>query len=103
MSEPMMASALEPFHFITQLEGKLKAMVQLRPVAIAAQDGATQEIEPRHWRLDIDLLYDGATAGKTSFNLHGYSRQEAEAVARNIRSNAYLMKEIDEFLWGESD
>ena len=94
----MMAPALEPFHFIAQLEGNLKAMVQLRPVAIAAQDG-----EPSHWRLDIDLFYDGEKAGKTSFNLHGYSRQEAEAVARNIRSNAYLMKEIDEFLWGESD
>lgn len=93
-----MASVLEPFHFIAQLEGNLKAMVQLHPVAIAAQEG-----ELRHWRLDIDLFYDGDTAGKTSFNLHGYSRQEAEAVARNIRNNAFLMKEIDEFLWGESD
>lgn len=60
-------------------------------------------ITPDAWRLDIKLTYHGDPAGHTSFNLHGYSQQEAEQVARNIRSNAYIMKEIDEQLWGESD
>ncbi len=98
MNDLIMPTGLQPFHFITQLEGNLKAVLQLQPVAIGAQAG-----EHQHWRLDIDLFYDGNAAGKTSFNLHGYSYQEAQAVARNIRSNAYVMKEIDEFLWGESD
>lgn len=98
-----MASTQETFHFIAHLEGHLKAMVQLRPAPTAIGDAVGQDREPRHWQLDIDLFYEGDKAGKTRFNLHGYSRQEAEAVARNIRSNAYLMKEIDECLWGESD
>jgi len=94
----LVADIPEDFHYITQLERNLKAAVQLRPAGFDAQ---TSELQ--HWRLEITLFYDGNPAGKTSFNLHGFSRDEAEYVARNIRDNAYVMKEIDEYLWGESD
>ncbi len=79
-------------HYISLLEGKLKAAIELRPTA----DETT-------WLLLLRLDFDGEPAGTTSFNLHGYSREEAEQVAANISDNPYLMKEIDEFLWGESD
>ena len=82
--------------YIQRLDGQLMAAVELTPAP--SDTGA-----PDAWRLDIKLTYHGDPAGHTSFNLHGYSQQEAEQVARNIRSNAYIMKEIDEQLWGESD
>ena len=84
---------METFHLITPLEGNLKAALQLRPVPQV----------PDHWILQVDLFYDGTPAGSTSFRLSGYSREDAETVARTVRSNPFMMKEIDEFLWGESD
>jgi hypothetical protein len=82
---------VEMFNIITPLEGQLKAAVTLF------------EIEKDCWRMDIGLMYGGDLAGRTSFTLNGYDSAEAEAVARTIKSNAYIMKEIDEYLWGESD
>ncbi len=86
-------TGMTTFSCITQLEGKLKAAVQLDPLI-------NSETE---WRLSVRLFYDGEPAGVTSFDLHGYSREEAEVVAKNIKTNDFLMKEIDDFLWGESD
>lgn len=84
---------MEVMNLITHLEQKLKACLSLLP----------HQNQPDTWLLEVRLFYEGAPAGTTSFNLHGYSRDEAEAVARNIRENQYLMHEIDQFLWGESD
>ena len=84
---------MEPFHLITQLEGSLKAAIMLVP------DQQQETI----WQLKVNLFYEDGPAGQTSFTLHGYDQAEAEEVARNLRSNAYLMREIDEYLWGESD
>lgn len=84
---------MDTLNLITPLEGNLKAAVQLSPLPQP----------PDHWSLDVTLYYDGELAGKTGFILRGYSREDAEKVARTIKSNAFLMKEIDDFLWGESD
>lgn len=82
---------MEAFNLISQLEGRLKACISLNP----------QEIDS--WLMRVQLFYDGEPAGITSFNLQGYSAEEAEDIARNLKTNAFLMREIDEFLWGESD
>lgn len=79
-------------HYITLLEGKLQAAIELRPTQSATD-----------WMLLVRLVYDGTPAGTAGFTLHGHSREDAEHVARNISSNAFMMKEIDEYLWGESD
>lgn len=84
---------MERLSYITMLENNLKACVSLE----------SREKNAGYWMMKIHLFYDGEPAGVTSFNLHGYTRQEAEAVAQNIASNQYLMKEIDMYLWGESD
>jgi hypothetical protein len=85
-------------HFIVPLDGNLKAIARLIPV-----DTSNESHKAQDWYLELDLVYDGESAGKTSFRLSGFSREEAEAQARNIRRNGYIMKEVDEFLWGESD
>lgn len=82
---------MEKHHFILVLERRLRAMVSL------------SEQHQGIWLLAVDLFYEEKSVGKTSFNLNGYTEDEAIEVARNLGSNPYLMKEIDDFLWGESD
>lgn len=84
---------MDVLNLITQLEGKLKACLSLS----AAPQGADA------WNLEVRLFYDGAPAGTATFDLHGYSQSEAEAIVRDFRCNAFLMQEIDQLLWGESD
>lgn len=91
MSPP--AAPMDVLNLITSLEGKLKACLSLSPAPHGAEA----------WSLEVRLFYDGAPAGTTTFQLHGYSQAEAEAIARDIRRNEFLMQEIDQLLWGESD
>jgi hypothetical protein len=83
---------MEVLNLIVPIEKKLKAYVRLLPAA-----GVD------NWLLEVQLYHDGGPVGKTSFNLHGYTQAEAEQTARNIRSNEYLMQEIDHFLWSEEN
>lgn len=78
-------------HFICQLEGTVRAAVEL------SQD------ETQQWQLLIRLFHDNVPVGTTHFTLHGYSEAEAQTVARNIRTSPFIMREIDETLWGEMD
>lgn len=82
---------MESLDLIAHLEGKLKAAINVQPEADDC------------WKLSLRLVYDGHPAGTVSFNLNGYSAQEAQNIARNVSSNAFIMREIDEYLWGESD
>ncbi|HBO95546.1 MAG TPA: hypothetical protein DD667_19850 [Gammaproteobacteria bacterium] len=84
---------MDTLNYISVLERSLKAHIRLNPCAD----------EPQNWKLDIQLFYQGPPAGTTSFNLHGYTREEAEQVARTVKDNQFMMREIDEYLWGESD
>ncbi len=84
---------MDNFHFITKLEGNLKA-------AVVLTEDQTQD---QTWLLKVNLFYEDDPAGYTSFTLQGYDREEAVEIARDLRNNAFLMKEIDEYLWGESD
>lgn len=82
---------VESLDLIAQLEGKLKAAVNLK---LCAENS---------WKLSLKLMYDGELAGTMSFNLEGYDAEEAQEIAQNIPNNAFMMREIDEYLWGESD
>lgn len=84
---------MDTLNLISQLERNLKAHIRLIPM----------QYQDENWNLEVQLFYQGHPAGSTSFNLHGYSQQEAENVARNLKDNHFMMREIDEFLWGESD
>lgn len=79
-------------NLILPLERKLKAYLRLLPAA-----------GTDNWLLEVQLYHDAHPVGKTSFNLHGYTQEEAEQTARTMRTNEYLMQEIDNFLWGEEN
>lgn len=83
---------MDVLNLITPLEGELKAAVKLRP-----------HQQPDCWLLEVALFHSGDPAGSTRFTLNGYSREEAERLARNIKGNQFMMREIDEQLWGDSD
>lgn len=84
---------MHDFSYITRLDDKLNAGVSLQPV----------ETRVDSWHLHVHLFYEGESAGITSFNLHGYSQDEAQALIKDLRNNPRIMGEIDAFLWGESD
>lgn len=52
-------------------------------------------------RLHLSLFYDNHPAGSLSFDLNGFSPAEAVALARDIKSNQYILREIDEYLCGD--
>ncbi len=89
----MVDPAASVLDLIVQLERKLKAYVRLLPVPHRANT----------WLLEVQLYYEQAPAGRTSFTLQGYSQAEAENIAQEIRHNDFLMQEIDQFLWSEND
>ncbi|TCK02265.1 hypothetical protein [Marinobacterium mangrovicola] len=52
-------------------------------------------------RLHLSLFYDNQQAGSLSFDLNGFSPAESVALARDIKSNHYILREIDEYLCGD--
>ena len=81
------------FNYISHLDGNLRACISLEDHIKNAG----------YWSMRVQLFYNDESVGSTSFNLQGYSQQEAEAIAKDLKNNAFLMREIDEYLWGESD
>lgn len=80
-------------HYICKLEGALNAAVEL----------FNQTTDTSQWQLSIKLFHNNVPVGSTQFTLNGYSKTEAEDIAKNIRTNPFIMREIDEYLWGEMD
>lgn len=80
-------------NYMTPLDGELSAFISLQ----------SRELNAGYWLINVKLFYEGKEVGTTSFTLQGYNQEEAENIVKNFKENAYLMKEIDDFLWGESD
>lgn len=80
-------------NIITPIEQNLKALTTL----------IGSESTDDEWKMQISLFYKNTPAGMLSFTLNGYTLEEAEELVHNLRNNEFLMKEIDDFLWGESD
>ncbi|MFV8818399.1 hypothetical protein [Haliea sp. E17] len=89
--EDVADAAAGSMDLIVPLEGELMAAVNLVPQG------------ERAWLLSLRLVYDGFPAGILRFDLNGYDADEARSIAASIRDNPFLMREIDEYLWGESD
>ncbi len=77
--------------FINVIDGKLRVVSQLQ---LATRVG--QAIQLR-----LSLFYDNDPMGVMSFDLHQYSPSEGVALARDIASNQFIMREIDEYLCGD--
>ena len=49
-------------------------------------------------QLKLQLFYDTDPLGTLSFNLHEYSIEDCQELVKNIAQNAFLMRQIDEYL-----
>lgn len=83
---------MESYHLISHLEGSLRAVMELQPAA-----------EAESWLLLVKLIYDGEPAGEISFNLLNYTEEEARHLAHNITDHGFIMREIDDLLFGDSE
>lgn len=79
--------------FICPLESGLKLIAHLRAL----------DESGRCWVLDGEIFDTSVKVGSVSFTLSDYSLSEAETIARNIAKNPFMMRVIDEELWGEMD
>ena len=50
--------------------------------------------------LILEIYYDGEKIDMLSFNLRNYDYEEIVKVARNIRSNEFILQEVDNLLAG---
>lgn len=80
------------YHLIRHLEGNLQAVMELQP-----------REQGKHWYLLVKLIYAGEAAGEISFNLHNYSEDEARDLVHNITDHGFIMREIDDLLFGDSE
>ena len=51
--------------------------------------------------LVLEIYYDGEKVDMLSFNLRNYEYEEIVDVVRNIRSNEYILREVDKLLAGD--
>jgi hypothetical protein len=56
---------------------------------------------PPHVLLLLDIYYDDEQLEKLSFNLHNFNYEDIVYVARNIRSNEFILQAVDNLLSGD--
>ena len=56
---------------------------------------------PLRVMLQLEIYYDNQQTGGLSFDLHNYEYADIIAIAQNIRSNDFILQEVDNFLSGD--
>ena len=80
--------------FINKIDEHLRIVSGVR-VSPAA------DCDPLHIRLHLEIYYDDEKVDNLSFNLHNYDYEDIVNVARNIRSNPFILQEVDNLLAGD--
>jgi hypothetical protein len=81
---------MQNLSFINRIDHQLRIMSVLNTGSVVGE-----------YRLQLTLFYHNDNMGKLEFTLSGYSEPDVIKVAQNIKDEAFLMKEIDDFLCGE--
>ncbi|WP_455220763.1 hypothetical protein [Kaarinaea lacus] len=85
---------LSSLRFINRIDNHLNIVSGVRISA------ATDSI-PHHVYLLLDIYYDDEQIEKLSFNLHNFAYEDIVYIARNIRSNEFILHEVDNILSGD--
>ena len=80
--------------FFNKIDDHLKIVSGVR-ISVTT-DGA-----PCRVLLVLDIYYNGDKIDELSFDLHNFDYEDIVNVARNIRSNAFIMQEVDNYLAGD--
>ncbi len=81
---------MDNISFINKIDSQLRVMSELHEGCIDGQ-----------YRLQLTLFYHNENIGKLEFLLTEYSKHAAMMVAKNIKDNEFIMREIDEYLCGD--
>ena len=57
--------------------------------------------DPRRVLLILEIFYNSDKIDDLSFNLHDFTYEEIIHVAQNIRSNEFILQEVDNLLAGD--
>ena len=85
---------LSSLHYINRIDDHLKAVASIRIVNHSAS------IPPRII-LMLEMYYDDKKVDNLSFDLHNYSYDDIIEVVTDIRSNEFILHEVDNFLSGD--
>jgi len=85
---------LSSLHFINKIDHHLQILssIKLIPAAVTS---------PSRIILQLEIYYDNQQTGSLSFDLHNYEYEDIIAIAQNIRSNEFILQEVDNFLSGD--
>ena len=84
---------LSSLHFINNIDSHLRIVSSIN---IAENTGS----EPPRITLSLEIYYDDKKVDTLSFDLHNYGYEDIIHISQNIRSNEFLLQEVDNFLSG---
>lgn len=85
---------LSSLHFINKIDNHLKAVSSINVLTFSADS-------PPRVVMQLEIYYNDDKVDTLSFDLHNYDYNEIIFSAKNIRSNEFIMQEIDNFLAGD--
>ncbi|MGD8938839.1 MAG: hypothetical protein PVJ72_05630 [Gammaproteobacteria bacterium] len=78
--------------FINRIDSHLKIVSSVK--VFTTVDGTFRIL------LVLEIFYDEEKIDELSFNLHNYDYEDIVHTARNIRSNEFILQEVDNLLAG---
>jgi len=87
---------LSSLHFINKIDDHLKSVNNIQIVEIPAG-------QPARVILALEIYYDDSKFDVLTFDLHNFNYEDIVAVTRDIRSNEFIMREVDNFLSGSGE
>lgn len=85
---------LSSLHFINNIDSHLKTVSSIKIVD-------TENSLPTRVIMCLEIFYDNNKVDTLSFDLHNYAYDDIVEIAKNIRSNEFILQEIDNFLAGD--
>lgn len=87
-------ASLSTLHYINQIDENLRVVASIDIVK------SGDELPPRVL-LALELYFYNKKVDTLTFNLNNYNYDEIIELVKNIRSNEFLLQEIDNFLAGD--
>lgn len=85
---------LSSLHFINMIGEHIKSVSSIRV-------STDEDYKPVRIILELEIYYDNNKMDDLEFNLYNYDYEDIIDVARNIRTNEFILQEIDNVLAGD--
>ena len=85
---------LSSLHFINRIDEYMKIVSSLKIKSDSTDN-------PPRVMLMLDIFYHDDKVDSLSFDLHNYEFNEIVEIATNIRSNEFILQEVENFLGGD--